>query len=71
MKGSGKGKGKGKNGGNEDWEDVGSSSVTEASLNGESVERDMGRERWIQAVRTGIAGLGFFMGVVGIWGDGA
>lgn len=40
-------------------------------INGETVERDMIRERWMQTVRMGISGLGFLMGVVGIWGDGA
>jgi autophagy-related protein 33 len=40
-------------------------------VNGEKVEAEMGRERWTQAVRTGICGVGFVMGVVGVWGDGA
>lgn len=31
----------------------------------------MNRERKIQKVRTWILGVGFSMGVVGIWGDGA
>ncbi|KAL1956764.1 hypothetical protein VTO42DRAFT_6817 [Malbranchea cinnamomea] len=43
----------------------------EADVNGESVQREMTRERKIQRVRTWILGLGFSMGVVGIWGDGA
>ncbi|KAF7513529.1 hypothetical protein GJ744_008823 [Endocarpon pusillum] len=43
----------------------------EASVNGEKVEMEMSRERRVQAVRALISGLGFVMGVVGIWGDGA
>lgn len=42
----------------------------EGYVNGESVEREMVRERWMQGVRMGISGLGFLMGIVGIWGDG-
>jgi autophagy-related protein 33 len=40
-------------------------------VNGEKVEQEMTRERQIQYVRAWIAGVGFAMGVVGIWGDGA
>ncbi len=43
----------------------------EKSVNGEKVEMEMGRERRVQGVRTLVSGLGFAMGVVGIWGDGA
>lgn len=43
----------------------------EQEVNGEKVEAEMGRERWTQAVRTGVCGVGFVMGVVGVWGDGA
>lgn len=43
----------------------------EEDVNGESVELEMVRERRLQKVRTLILGLGFSMGVVGIWGDGA
>ena len=43
----------------------------QASVNGEKVESEMAREKKIQLVRTVVAGLGFMMGVVGIWGDGA
>jgi hypothetical protein len=43
----------------------------EQEVNGEKVEAEMGRERWTQAVRTGVCGMGFVMGVVGVWGDGA
>jgi len=41
------------------------------TINGESVERDMAKERRSQGVRAGVAGLGFLAVVVGIWGDGA
>ncbi|EXJ91571.1 hypothetical protein A1O3_00119 [Capronia epimyces CBS 606.96] len=44
---------------------------SEDQVNGEKVELEMTRERKIQQVRGLIAGLGFAMGVVGIWGDGA
>lgn len=43
----------------------------EASVNGEKVEMEMSRERRVQGVRALVSGLGFAMGVVGIWGDGA
>lgn len=43
----------------------------EEQVNGEKVEMEMCRERKVQGVRTVIAALGFMMGVVGIWGDGA
>lgn len=41
------------------------------SVNGEKVEAEMRRERKVQAVRALVIGVGFAMGVVGIWGDGA
>lgn len=41
------------------------------AVNGEKVEMEMARERKIQLVRTVVSGIGFMMGVVGIWGDGA
>jgi autophagy-related protein 33 len=40
-------------------------------VNGESVERDVERERRVAGIRMGVFGLGFGMGVVGVWGDGA
>ncbi|KEF50919.1 uncharacterized protein A1O9_13028 [Exophiala aquamarina CBS 119918] len=43
---------------------------SEEQVNGEKVELEMSRERKVQKVRSWIAGLGFAMGVVGIWGDG-
>ncbi|KAI9793680.1 MAG: hypothetical protein M1816_007575 [Peltula sp. TS41687] len=38
--------------------------------NGEEVRKNMEQFRLAQGVRAGIAGLGFLMSVVGIWGDG-
>ena len=38
--------------------------------NGEEVKQHMEEFRIAQAVRAGIASLGFVMSVVGIWGDG-
>lgn len=43
----------------------------DVDVNGESVQREMVRERRLQKVRTWVLGLGFSMGIVGIWGDGA
>ena len=40
-------------------------------VNGEQVEKRARDQQWIEFVRTGVSGLGFVMGVVGIWGDGA
>lgn len=40
-------------------------------VNGEQVEKKARDQQWIEFVRTGISGLGFVMGVVGLWGDGA
>lgn len=41
------------------------------AVNGEKVEAEMAREKKIQGIRSIVAGIGFFMGIVGIWGDGA
>lgn len=49
-------------------EDLG---ANENGVNGEKVEMEMARERKVQAVRTVVSAVGFMMGVVGIWGDGA
>ena len=49
----------------------GSEDVSENAVNGEKVEMEMARERKVQFVRTLVAGAGFLMSVVGIWGDGA
>lgn len=43
----------------------------EQEVNGEKVEAEMRREKMVQFVRTGVCGVGFAMGVVGVWGDGA
>jgi hypothetical protein len=43
----------------------------ETEINGEKVEMEMTREKKVQLRRTILAGVGFAMGVVGIWGDGA
>lgn len=40
-------------------------------VNGEKVEQEMTRERRVQGIRSLVSGVGFAMGVVGIWGDGA
>jgi autophagy-related protein 33 len=40
-------------------------------INGEKVEMEMTRERRVQRIRSLVSGVGFAMGVVGIWGDGA
>ena len=40
-------------------------------VNGEEVEKRTRDQQWIEAVRTVVGGIGFAMGVVGIWGDGA
>lgn len=48
-----------------------SESGDEEAVNGEVVRRSVERGRAVEAVRTGVWGLGFVMGVIGIWGDGA
>lgn len=40
-------------------------------VNGEEVERRAREQQWIEFVRCGVSGLGFTMGVLGIWGDGS
>ncbi|CAK4032278.1 hypothetical protein CB0940_08323 [Lecanosticta acicola] len=40
-------------------------------VNGEEVEKRARDQQFLEFVRTGVAGFGFAMGVVGIWGDGA
>lgn len=49
----------------------GSESGDEEGINGEVVRRGVERGRLVETARTGIWGLAFFMGVVGLWGDGA
>ena len=43
----------------------------EDEVNGEEVRQQMDGFKMNQIVRTAVAGLGFAMSVVGIWGDGA
>jgi len=43
----------------------------ESEVNGEKVEAEMRREGRLQRIRALVSGIGFAMGVVGIWGDGA
>jgi autophagy-related protein 33 len=38
-------------------------------VNGEEVERRAREQQWF--VRCGVSGVGFAMGVLGIWGDGS
>ena len=40
-------------------------------VNGEQVEKRARDQQLIEFVRTGVAGVGFAMAVVGIWGDGS
>ncbi|KAM3416792.1 hypothetical protein BST61_g8384 [Cercospora zeina] len=40
-------------------------------VNGEEIEKSTRDQQYLEFVRTLIAGTGFTMGVVGIWGDGA
>jgi autophagy-related protein 33 len=40
-------------------------------VNGEEVERKAREQQWIEFVRGGVSGLGFAMGVLGLWGDGS
>lgn len=41
-----------------------------SEVNGEKVEIEMARERKTQFVRSVVCGVGFAMGVIGVWGDG-
>lgn len=63
----------GKNGREEEeFVDVkGGSGIIGQGVNGEEVKKGVESWRARMLVRTVIAGLGFAMGVVGIWGDGA
>lgn len=40
-------------------------------VNGEEVEKRARELQWAEFVRCGVSGMGFAMGVLGIWGDGA
>ncbi len=43
----------------------------DGEVNGEEVERRARELQWGEVLRMGVSGVGFVMGVVGIWGDGA
>ena len=43
----------------------------EESVNGEIVERDVRALQMREGRRAVVAGVGFMLGVVGLWGDGA
>ena len=45
-------------------------SAEDGSVNGEMVRQGMERFQFTQMVRTGVAGAGFLMSIIGIWGDG-
>jgi autophagy-related protein 33 len=45
--------------------------VEQEAVNGEEVRAQMEGFRQSQIIRTVIAGIGFMMSVVGIWGDGS
>jgi len=49
----------------------GSDGVGSEPVNGEMVERSVRRRQFVEGVRAAIAGAGFVVAVVGIWGDGA
>lgn len=55
----------------QDSNSEGTSGEEEDEVNGEEVRMQMEGFMTGQIVRTAIAGLGFAMSVVGIWGDGA
>lgn len=55
-------------GGRPDDEDV--LRLASSDANGEEVKNGMERFQLAQMVRASIAGLGFAMSVIGIWGDG-
>jgi autophagy-related protein 33 len=41
----------------------------EDDVNGETVQREMARERRLHRARTWLAGIGLSIGIVGLWGD--
>lgn len=43
----------------------------EGDVNGEEVERRAREAQVVEGLRCGVSAVGFAMGVVGIWGDGA
>ncbi|KAJ5688990.1 hypothetical protein N7462_003382 [Penicillium macrosclerotiorum] len=42
---------------------------SEEGVNGESVQREMAKERRLQRARAWLAGMALSMGIVGLWGD--
>jgi len=54
-----------------DRESEASGEDVDDDVNGEEVREEMEGFMWTQVIRTCIAGVGFAMSVVGIWGDGA
>lgn len=42
---------------------------SEEDVNGESVQREMNRERRMHLLRAWVAGIAFSVGIVGLWGD--
>ncbi|CRG87177.1 hypothetical protein PISL3812_04194 [Talaromyces islandicus] len=44
---------------------------SDADFNGESVQRDLDRERRLQLTRSWFSGAALAMAIVGLWGDGA
>lgn len=42
---------------------------SEEDVNGESVQREMDRERRMHHIRAWVSGLALSMGIVGLWGD--
>jgi len=54
-----------------DSEGTASGEEMEEDVNGEGVREQMEGFMMTQLVRTAVAGIGFAMSIVGIWGDGA
>lgn len=67
---TGSSNGGGSSAGNEQTPAAAAATGDSSPANGEEVKIGMERFQVAQAVRAGIAGLGFLMSVVGIWGDG-
>jgi autophagy-related protein 33 len=54
-----------------DRDSEGTASETEEDMNGEEVREQMEGFMMGQVIRTAVAGVGFAMSIIGIWGDGA
>lgn len=50
--------------------EAGEGSEKDAAVNGEQVRMGLERFGFVEGIKRGITGAAFFMGVVGIWGDG-